>query len=210
MPIPIGETARVVWKNRRKLSLQRCRSGDGENHLDFDRSPARQFSGAHSHPSMSTGFSKDLNQKVRCPVENVRLLDKTFRRCHMPDHLHHTRNSVQRPKCLLGNRQYVQEREPRRLHSLLDRQIASELPGKYQLPVSHWEDTGQEQETADLYRRNIGRQRLRRRRQFQMQFLQFQFVRHPDNPCTSFIPYVSRLTHYPARSASRKLSPTGS
>ena len=125
---------------------------------------------------MTTSLSKDLNQEVRSSVEDLGLLHKTFRRRHMPDDLHNTRNSVQRPEFLLGNRQCIQESEPGRLHPLLDRQITSKLTGERQLPVSHGKDAGQKQEISSPDRRNIGRQRLRRRGQLEMQFLQFAFV----------------------------------
>jgi hypothetical protein len=91
---------------------------------------------------MTTGLSKDLNQEVRGTVEDLRLLDESFHRRHMPDDLYDARNTVQRPEFLLGNRQCIQESKPGRLHPLLYRQITSKLTGERQLPVSHGKDAG--------------------------------------------------------------------
>jgi hypothetical protein len=124
---------------------------------------------------MTTNFSKDLDQEVRSSVENLGLLHKPFRRRHIPDHLHDPCNSVQRPEFLLGDRQCVQESEPGRLHPLFDHQITSKLTGERQLSVSHGKDTRQKQESARLDRRHVGRQRLRRWGQLDVQFFQAYF-----------------------------------
>jgi hypothetical protein len=114
---------------------------------------------------MTAGFSEDLNQKVRSPIENLGLEQKPFRRCHMTDDLHDTRNSIQCSERLFGNCQGIQESQPGCLYPLLDRQVTSKFPGENQLAVSHGKDAGQKQEVPSLDRRNIGRQWLRRRRQ---------------------------------------------
>jgi hypothetical protein len=90
---------------------------------------------------MTARLSKDLDQEIRRPVEDLRLLYKTFCRRDMPDDLHDARNPVQRPECLLGNRQRIQESEPGRLYSLLDRQITPKLAGEGQLSISHRKNT---------------------------------------------------------------------
>src|SRR5262245_54823505 len=114
----------------------------------------------------------------------------------MPDEFHNARNSIQRPEFLLGNRECIQESEPCRLHSLFDRQITPELAGKRQLPVSHGEDTGQEQKTSSLNSRNVRRQRFRGGGQLNLQFCESGLVRrakrHP-SPCAERI--EKTLTH---------------
>src|SRR6185436_491881 len=152
----------------------------------------------YSYPYMTTSLSKYLNQEIRGPVKNLRLLHKTFRRGHIPDDLHDPCNPIHRPEFLLGDGQRVEECEPGRFDPLLDRQITSQLTGKDQLSLSHGKNAGQKQELSGPDSRNVGRQRFRRERQLYTQFLESTFVRHPR---TRLLPlpltiHKSRFTPY--------------
>jgi len=157
----------VVLPRGRRSLCGICRAKYLNNELDLDRGIQRQFRHSDCRARVPACGAEYLCEQIGRSIDNRRLLNEAFGGRDKSDEANHLPDLAQRAQVRPDHGKRIQERHLGRFVALFDRQFTPKLALHDERAVAERQHAAQKQEIARLNARDVGRNRLRRRRKSQ-------------------------------------------